>query len=616
MTRGSHGSLEWNELVGRLLSEDLDAAGHEALCELLRSDDEARTWFVRCLDLEVAVRAQAKSLDDEDFALLEVQAALDAQPASVVSPLTRQNESADGRLRGRFTWAVTATIAVVGIALGWAAWTAADREPVAPVATANSPPDASLPTAVTPTDMTSDLGPALLSGAVGARWAGEKLEMPEGQRFAQGQRLELVEGLAELDFRSGARVVMQGPAILVIRDKNTAQLSVGRISATVPKSAGRFTIQTSVAELASRETEFGAEIDVDGSLITQVYVGDVELQLKQGDTPAGNLVLGSGQGLEIDAASGRVRPLDEPYELHFVRYLPQHQMLLNLADVVAGRDGLSDGTRHPYHRGISLLDGSPVDDYGAPIVSTGQYHLVPEFPFVDGVFIPDGSGAPVQVDSIGRTFSEFPATAGDCWGGAIMARRPKDEESLPLIRLEYHGDNYGYVNWLHIASKPEELSPQGQGLIGMHANCGITFDLHAIRARHPNKKVVRFRALVGNLESKPEPEPFAADAWVLLDGQLRYSRQDFSREDGPAAIDLPLADRDRFLVLVVTDAGAKTAYDWVAFGDPMIEMTNLEPIPDAAFLPPGPRRIAGALAAVSSHDVRPYRFRFTNESQD
>jgi hypothetical protein len=70
----------------------------------------------------------------------------------------------------------------------------------------------------------------------------------------------------------------------------------------------------------------------------------------------------------------------------------------------------------------------------------------------------------------------------------------------------------------------------------MHSNCGITFDLHAIRARYPNKKILRFRSLVGNLEGKQGA--YGADAWVLVDGKLRYSRQAFSREDGVEEIDV------------------------------------------------------------------------------
>ena len=39
-----------------------------------------------------------------------------------------------------------------------------------------------------------------------------------------------------------------------------------------------------------------------------------------------------------------------------------------------------------------------------------------------------------------------------------------------------------------------------------------------------------------------------------------------------------LTDRDRFLVLAATDDGGDTAYDWVAFGDAVIELSNLEAI--------------------------------------
>ena len=292
-------------------------------------------------------------------------------------------------------------------------------------------------------------------------------------------------------------------------------------------------------------------------MVTEVYKGDLDLHMNSDGRSTGQLQLAAGQGLRIDASTARLSPLNKSNQLHLVRHLPRNEMLVNLADVVAGGDGLASGLRKAYHRGISVANGQPVDDYAAPVETDGQYHRVQAMRFVDGVFIPDGRRGPMQIDSIGRLYSEFPTTSGDCWGGGIMVRRPNEESSLPFIRLEFHGNNYGYVNWLHIASKPEELSPQGHGLIGMHSNCGITFDLHAIRAQYPHRKVARFRALVGNLESKPEL--YKADACVIVDGELRFRRQGFSREDGPEAIDLALSDRDRFLVLVVTDLGSNTA---------------------------------------------------------
>jgi hypothetical protein len=598
MSQPSGQHFKLNELIGRLLNEDIDAASAKQLNDLLADDIEAQQLYVRCLDLEAAVRQHARLIDDEDFAVLQAQAALDSQPAAFVDgvgfgDVTEETSPGNVECGHVPRRASHLDVSTLGPAGGWP-WRHVAR--IAAAATiliaftmillnAFSGGRRGLDNAAgKPSSQTFiERGPAHLSGAVGARWAGAHLELAEGHKFEKGQRIELIEGLADVHFRSGARLIVQGPAIFLIRDQSRVEVVLGRIAATVPGTKSRFTVQTATVDLISQDTEFGAEIEVDGSMLTEVYKGDVDLLVRSDGQSTSQLQLAAGQGLRIDGSTARLSPLSESNQLHLVRYLPRNEMLVNLADVVAGGDGLANGVRTAYYRGISVADGRPVDDYAAPVQADGQYHRVQGMQFVDGVFIPDGRRGPMQIDSIGRLYSEFPATAGDCWGGAIMARRPKEENSLPSIRLEFHGNNYGYVNWLHIASKPEELSPQGHGLIGMHSNCGITFDLHAIRSQYPHRKVVRFRALVGNLESKPEA--YTADACVIVDGELRFQRQGFSREDGPEAIDIPLSDRDRFLVLVVTDKGTNTAYDWVAFGDPIIEMSNSDAMSDAVFVP-------------------------------
>jgi hypothetical protein len=576
---------EQRELLGRLCDEDLDNSGRQRLGELLAEDVEAQQLYVRYLDLQSALRMHAQSLDDQDFAVLEAQRALDATPQSALEEAIAEHGPATaGKGQGRDA-ASGATIPFLSrlgaLALRPARWTAAAAMLLVGV-TIISFEYAINPTAPppTPTDRTVVVpvplqGTAQLRGTVGALWAGARMEMPEGEVFIEGQRLELVEGLAEVMFSGGAKLVLQGPAILQIRDGSSAAVSVGRIAVSVPDSDSRFVVQTPVAELASLQSEFGAEIDVDGSLVTRVYEGSADLQVRRGAATANSLSLASGQGARVEARTGKTALLEEPNGLNFVRYLPKRETLINLAEVVAGRDSTSKA----YHRGVSLVDGRAIDDYGAPAIGDGHYYPTTGIDFVDGVFIPNGRLGATQIDSTGQSFASFPPTSGDCWGGAIMARRPRKEDSLPLIRLEFHGDTYGYVNWLHIASKADELSPQGHGLIGMHSNSGITFDLHAIRARYPDKKVMRFRAVIGNLESKAETaEQHTAEAWVLVDGKLRHHRPGFSRENGAESIDVPLADHDRFLVLAVTDDGGGTAYDWVAFGDAVVEMTNVESI--------------------------------------
>ena len=86
----------------------------------------------------------------------------------------------------------------------------------------------------------------------------------------------------------------------------------------------------------------------------------------------------------------------------------------NDQDVRPGRRG---GRRRrllrPAERG-HRSDQRPGNRYARPkdrpatVVGDGKYHRVEGLPFVDGVFIPDGRAGPVQVDSAGHTFAEFP----------------------------------------------------------------------------------------------------------------------------------------------------------------------------------------------------------------
>jgi hypothetical protein len=61
-----------------------------------------------------------------------------------------------------------------------------------------------------------------------------------------------------------------------------------------------------------------------------------------------------------------------------------------------------------------------------------------------------------------------------------------------------------------------------------------------------------------------------ADVWVLVDGQVRFSRMKFRRSDGPAEIDIPLKPTDRFLTLISTDGGDAIACDNPVFLNPRI----------------------------------------------
>jgi hypothetical protein len=112
--------------------------------------------------------------------------------------------------------------------------------------------------------------------------------------------------------------------------------------------------------------------------------------------------------------------------------------------------------------------------------------------------------------------------------------------------------------------------------VGIHANIGITIDLDAVR-RLRSGTVRRLRGIVTLLERSHVSQPFKpksrADFRVYVDGQERYQRLEFSREDGDAQFGATIEDSDRFLTLLVTDGGDGNLFDRVILIDPVLELS-------------------------------------------
>jgi hypothetical protein len=61
------------------------------------------------------------------------------------------------------------------------------------------------------------------------------------------------------------------------------------------------------------------------------------------------------------------------------------------------------------------------------------------------------------------------------------------------------------------------------------------------------------------------------DFRVFVDGDLRFERLGFGRKDGDQLVSVPLASRDRFLTLVVTDDG-DPRFDHLMLIDPVVKL--------------------------------------------
>ena len=305
----------------------------------------------------------------------------------------------------------------------------------------------------------------------------------------------------------------------------------------------------------------------EGHTTSHVFRGSVRLQVASADgkTEGVAQVLHENESARVENRGNRsggnrivmLGPSAKPAS--FVRRDSQtnRSKIFDLVDVVAGGDGFSGrrGRGIAPDNGRVILDAKPDPKY-AWLVGDGKYHRVEGLPFVDGVFIPDGSHGPVQTDSAGHSCDLFEATSnrtsGYVWAGAIPTG------GTVTIPTTLGGVDY---------------SAPPHGLLFLHANKGVTFDLGAVRKANPNYKLLRFRAVAGNMETFSEKgEPVSADVWVIVDGQSRFRRREINRFNGAMSVNIAIAEHDRFLTLAATDGGNDIIADWIMFGDPQLEM--------------------------------------------
>ena len=137
---------------------------------------------------------------------------------------------------------------------------------------------------------------ARLKKAVKVEWLGEN-QPAQGAALEPGI-LEFASGMAELEFYSGARVIVEGPARVELTSPYLVHCFQGKIRARVPEEAQGFTIQTPSFELVDLGTEFGMDVASSGKSSVRVFDGEVELNSARQKKRS---VLG-GQSVTIDKA--------------------------------------------------------------------------------------------------------------------------------------------------------------------------------------------------------------------------------------------------------------------------------------------------------------------------
>jgi hypothetical protein len=120
--------------------------------------------------------------------------------------------------------------------------------------------------------------------------------------------LTLEHGLAEIRFRCGARVVLDGPARLQILSARSARLLRGKLSARVPEAAKGFEVLSPQGKVIDLGTEFGVSVSENGSTNVYVFEGKVRAQPEGGGAGAAGVSLTRDQTARIAAGKVTVRP--------------------------------------------------------------------------------------------------------------------------------------------------------------------------------------------------------------------------------------------------------------------------------------------------------------------
>lgn len=271
------------ELFRRLVDETLSPEEFCALEERLLADRDFRVRFVRYMDLEASLYAEL------------------AMPAA---------EAPKARRRGgwgvpsRAMLGAVAVVLVVAVSLYRAGNT--PRVQYAEVMLRGIE-DAAIVTHVE---------------GVAAQTSDEKPLRP-GMRLKPGV-LQLRQGLVQLEFLSGAKVLVQGPAELHILSPKSATLVSGQAAARVLQWGKGFVLNTRDAAFVDLGTEFAVGTDGRHGSELQVVDGEVEVSLigEDGNTLVSERVPGSSglrvrrgaTKLEAGSGSGSKLPriLDEP----------------------------------------------------------------------------------------------------------------------------------------------------------------------------------------------------------------------------------------------------------------------------------------------------------------
>lgn len=212
---------------------------------------------------------------------------------------------------------------------------------------------------------------ARLTGTTGAVWAASPTA--ENGRLP-AQPLDLVSGFAEIGFRNGVRVIVEGPCHFEVTSANSMLVSHGRATVKVPHHLDGFHLDTPAGRITDLGTEFGVAVGsgVEGPVIlAEVFDGEIEIPAET--TPRKRLQRGDSLAIVRETAGTRLVSTLGDYRIDLAdsaRTLPASSASLPSAGNLAlGKPVTSPAWYEKTHGNVfppSALTDGRLNDSGSP----------------------------------------------------------------------------------------------------------------------------------------------------------------------------------------------------------------------------------------------------------
>lgn len=197
------------------------------------------------------------------------------------------------------------------------------------------------------------------------KWSAATKPKSSATTIRAGELLRIDAGVVELKLKSGATLLVEGPAEWAVDDENVATLSSGRLLAQVPGPAVGFTLHTPAAEVVDLGTEFGVHVNDKGETEVQMLSGSAHVKIgefpgKGQTTPRNSYKLAAGDAMRVRPAAATTSAVGE-----FVKPRPEQ-----IAAWKELRRQVKSGSRPK----LKLVSG------GKPVTADSVYDGGPDYP--------------------------------------------------------------------------------------------------------------------------------------------------------------------------------------------------------------------------------------------